>query len=299
MIEPIQCNSTKDLFTYLLPDNAIWLNKPKGGWIFRGQRNADWNLSPKVFRRNEKLSFNDKAILAPLSDIQDQIICEFKLVESFLLEADQLGLKVPGDSIALRNPAERHKSVIPSLNKNSWPPPFLLSLLAIAQHHGVPTRLIDFTFNSLKALYFASIDAVEKKEAKELAVWAVNLDAIREVGALAGPHPQVELVVVPRHDNLYLNAQEGVFLLDRNVNNSWNQYPEVTYLEKTLSEMDDFVRPRKNLIGLCPVIYKITAPTSLAVEIITELDRFGVNIASMMPDFSHVVEWQIFKRDSL
>jgi hypothetical protein len=44
-----------------------------------------------------------------------------------------------------------------------WPPDQLLSLLALAQHHGLPTRLMDWSVNAYIAAYFAASKAATWK----------------------------------------------------------------------------------------------------------------------------------------
>jgi hypothetical protein len=68
--------------------------------------------------------------------------------------------------------AHHHIIHLPSMDDHS-------SWLALMQHHGVPTRLLDWTKSSYVALYFAIADEPQEECS---AVWAINLDWLKNKG---------------------------------------------------------------------------------------------------------------------
>ena len=79
-------------------------------------------------------------------------------IESFLRFvkfADQYGFPLPDDNRHVRDSVYRLYT-----RPEEWPPDDILSMLGLAQHFGIPTRLLDWTTSPLIAAYFAASAAV-------------------------------------------------------------------------------------------------------------------------------------------
>ena len=111
----------------------------KGGkWLFRGQANDEWEIKSSLERQ----------ISAKCADRQRSIDVERFAIKEFRRLTECVG--------------EDH-----NLN------PF--DCVALMQHYGIPTRLIDFTYSAYVALFFAA-DAREEFKDKDFSVWAICLD---------------------------------------------------------------------------------------------------------------------------
>jgi hypothetical protein len=157
---------------------------------------------------------------------RDQIRMEFLGLFRFFESADRAGLSLPEDSQAARKMLHKIRTAlaVPS-SKLLWPPDELLSLLALAQHNGVTTRLLDWTWDAKIAAYFAGVNAAEQLKDHEdgrqgisdhMCVWALSLTIFR--GTLESYMPGDEgfyLITAPTAANANLRAQRGVFVLHR------------------------------------------------------------------------------------
>lgn len=103
---------------------------------FRGQSDQSWDLVPTAYRAFVDLSKKPQFDPSNAADVERDTYREFDIAAS-----RELGSRP------------------------------LLERLSIAQHHGVPTRLLDWTLNPSVAAYFAAA----ANPSKSAAVWALNL----------------------------------------------------------------------------------------------------------------------------
>jgi hypothetical protein len=193
-------------------------------WIFRGQRKATWDLQASALR-TEPPPFKDfpnvdPLLLANYIGTPAQKL-EMYHVNSFIGLADDLGHHIPGDHPQLRDPRPRLGTMSVGTHlPDIFPPSKLLDMFALAQHYGIPTRLLDWTVKPLIAAYFAAIKipfpALE--DTPRFAVWALERDVVnRCVGCETWLAPREDSIVAflsaPAATNPNLAAQGGLFTL--------------------------------------------------------------------------------------
>ena len=104
------------------------------GWIYRGQKSKDWPLRTSLERCCERLMIRPRR----RNYIESELLREFRRTYY------QYGQHVPA-------------------------PESVVEWISLMQHHGAPTRLLDFTYSIYVAAYFA----VENADS-DSAVWAVR-----------------------------------------------------------------------------------------------------------------------------
>jgi len=143
-------------------------------WFYRGHPDSSFKLLPSLYRLDIKESFSD------WGDVEQY------MMQSFKREAAPFVTDVPGDEL-------------------EW--------LALAQHYGLPTRLLDWTVNPLIALYFA----VESHPDQNADVWCLGFPSI--INCLAeATHlsrrlsiDKLGIIYFPRHISPRVTNQSGCF----------------------------------------------------------------------------------------
>lgn len=163
---------------------------------------------------------------------------------------------------------------------------FDMHAIAYAQHHGIPTRYIDFTHNPLIAAWFGINQYkkfFKKKRAAYIGVLALNVEPNRcNSGIFKTEYRDLFEIVdnfkISRFNNLY--HQEGLFLHMKHAN--WyfylnGKWPTINEYLMTLGTHFH----EDNFSLLCLPVNQIT-------ELENNLSSYKIDMPSLMPSFDNV-----------
>ena len=290
----IHCEKVEEFLRLVSPRSELFDGFDPQQLLYRGHSDAAFPLVPSALRNNSK-KLREFCPGNFLSE-GDQIRGEKHVLKLFFDEADAAGLPIPEDTQLLRKFLEDYYRM------DAWPPDEVLSVMAVAQHHGLPTRLLDWSRHPLKAAYFAAAEAAEKqRQAQELnesypsasktadskvnstsgrlSVWVMS----RLLFELPTIDPLIAIVTAPASSNANLRAQEGVFTRTRPVQYTNSPVDRRPINEIIESEPDKFFQSGTAL-------FHLTLPENQAGRLLWELTRDGVSHSALFPDYYGVVK---------
>lgn len=296
----IDCSSALEFLHELDETHRRWRGRT---WIYRGQNDARWGLLPPSFRLDfsydyvrkywgrDSLPQMDVDVQVTDADRKDprkydrmsrfrHVATEQRLVEAFLMLADRCGLSIPYENV---NSASVIENIIGRYNlerlhkehQNMFSAVIYPDSVeyALAQHHRIPTRLLDFTYRPLVAAYFAA--SVEGKPAKIppdlIIVWAVSLGSIQSTSLRIVRHRRTQIG--------FLQAQDGLFLYDERANEKCEEHDTWQPYETELKSN-----------GRKPRVFRLTLPFTEREVLLNLLRLKHVTKPLLMPSFDNVAQ---------
>lgn len=251
-----RAKSARAFVDALRRSNDIWWDNGRMPWAFRGHASKRWSLTPSVWRSDNPIVSAAREETQRRFDLTkpNQQLCWF--FGNFRTGAASFGARERelGERLVIETTAEllpvydfllacnegQHSIPLASLPPDPCAHPDWLhdpdyplaadellkfsdlpAAIALAQHHGMPTRLLDWTLDPIAAAYFAVEEIKVPIRGESIVVWCLHRERIVKVKTRGVKFPNAEnfpevsphvaVVRPPIRDNPYLAAQSGLF----------------------------------------------------------------------------------------
>lgn len=314
--------TAEEFVALLRGSNPIWHKTEFSGepprWIFRGHRVAAWRLRPQAWRSSdegnplhpliEKLrraNVRNASGIEPGGSLhlglawthaERAVLHEFRRL-GWLMGFEVEEPEPPYRSYTL-DPAYGFEVIDDMRDHSPFGPLYGNNDIGIAQHYGVPTRFLDWTFNPMFAVLFAAEEFVPERDDAGICVWALDSTAAGLMTKKMGQSSRTLMRVhVPqRRSNEFVRAQEGLLT---EVDHEWalqyferlGRWPSIEEVVEALLEEAEHDDDGNSIYDLDhTVLRRVLLPAEEVPRLQVILEREGLTRMKLMPTLENVAK---------
>ncbi|MCX2946037.1 FRG domain-containing protein [Rahnella perminowiae] len=292
-------NNSQDFMNFIAP----W-NNEMSEFIFRGHSDENYELLPVSLRSHEfekicALSPKESTLIktGERESAKSLMESELYIIREFYKLSDLNGLHVPLSPEIRRQLFQKRSYDILNFTDTfphfEWLPEKLWELAALTQHYGLPTRLLDWTYDAYVAAYFASCSTGNTSEGR-LCIWGLNKEEIDMAKFIGDKEIPLNFITPHYAGNSNITAQKGLFThFTDSINYTHIAKPDRTPLDSRLKPyiFENIYKGDEHHIFI-----KITLPKSEAASLYELLKSSGYGTARLFPGYDGVAKQLLEKR---
>lgn len=329
ILTTINCTTAKEFLDLLTPWNTEY---KLTDYVFRGHTDETFQLHPNIMRRKnnpdllkiakmviKKGKYQNAINSIGVTNIKDfHATIEMTILRRFYRSANENGLYVPNSKL-MSSQMEidgyiNFSHLMKTFNVDKWLNDDSIEIAALAQHYGLPTRLIDWSYNQYVASFFATNFMEKPAKNTKISVWMLNYKKLSNL--FASPLSDVKIFSPHYQWNDNAKSQNGLFTFiqskhDIKENQLRNEYLDYFIKNKSISSdpkfdiiktdqrtmdialedaISEYNSKKTNQIDTNDILIKLTLPSSEALKVNKFLRNMRISEATIFPGYSGVVE---------
>ena len=259
--------------------------------IFRGVSNSEYDLIPSALREDGKNKLKTMAkeylkheSMRSVEETNNPIGYEIASLEWFYDMANRQGLNIPDIPHNYFGDGFVEISELTELYEPFWMNEEWFEIAALAQHYGIPTRLLDWSYDMNVAIYFAiQVDEnlMEENPDGSIAIWELDKAKISMICN------DIRFVVPKYCGNPNIRAQSGIMSIM--VGNS--ECYSTSLKEAVINGFNNLSGDEQSLLSMddLPVLTKLKIPYSEVPIIKENFENRGIRYDTIFPGLGGVV----------